>query len=255
MSIFKETLGTRCLGQADQNCENFKNRKLLPPTKRFCECGSKVEKIEKANWKTIGAAVVLGVVLVGGAGAAARYYVMNHLPGIPDMPSGPGSTPGKQKPNEPSTQTPVTLRIEADGASVPIEHTFRSGDECRFLMRGPSSARVYGFYEDRDSHKMTPLASGKMLDPDQDTNVPTGGAVKFDGNAGPETFEFVISQNEVPGLSGSESLDRASFDEQLKQLKRHGGLATGRLERDDTSAHIVLGNEKATLARLELIHR
>jgi hypothetical protein len=246
MSVFKEMYGTRCLGQTDPQCVNFINKKILPPTKRFCDCASKVEPLERTNWKTVGAAAVIGLVLVGGGAYAA--YSDSPL-GALSWIHGPG--PAKDDPAVPS----VSLRIQTDaGTSVPIDHPFQSGDQFRFLMRGPSSERVYGFYEDRESHKMTPLAAGPALDPNQDTNVPTGGAIKLDQNRGREIFEFVVSRAEIPAFAGTEPLDRSSFDEQLSQLKSHGGLATGRFQSKGGDIRLKSTNEGATIAKLELVH-
>jgi hypothetical protein len=241
MSLFKEVYGTRCLGQTDPQCANFINKKLLPPTKRFCDCASKVAQIERTNWKAVGIALVLGLILVGGGAFAA--YLNTPLGRLWDHTGGP---------NDPA---PVSLQIALNGGAVPIEHTFQSGDEFRFKMRGPSSERIYSFYEDRQSHRITPLATGPTLNPDQDTSVPTGGAIRLDSNAGPEIFHFVVSKTDIPAFAGGEPLDRATFDEELNRLKSHGGLATGRFRSRDGGVHLESGSETATIAKLELTHK
>lgn len=249
MSVFKEVYGTRCLGQTDPQCVNFINKKILPATKRFCDCASKVEQMERTNWKTVGAAAVLGLVLAGG-GALAAYSRIPSLGGLFRLPGSSGPAPHATR------EALVSLRIETNGGTnVPIEHPFQAGDRFRFIMRGPSSQRVYGFYENRDSHKMTPLASGAALDPDRDTEVPTGGTIELDNNPGPEVFQFVISETEIPGFARNEPIDRASFNDELSRLKSHGGLATGRFQGEEGTIRLPGDPDKTTIAKLELVHK
>src|ERR1700761_2893195 len=166
MSIFKEIYGTRCLGQTDPQCPNFINQKLLPPTKRFCDCASKVAPMERTNWKTVGIAAALVLLGVGGSAYAAYNSTpLSRLFGL--LHSGAADEP----PAYPSGDPQVSLQIVLDGGgSVPFDHAFQTGDAFRFKLRGPSSDRVYTFYEDRQSHKMMPLAAGPALDPAADTS-------------------------------------------------------------------------------------
>ena len=68
MSIFKSTVGTRCLGQVDAKCQSFINRTQLPPHKRHCPiCGSTVADITANNKPIILAVLAIGIVTLCGA--------------------------------------------------------------------------------------------------------------------------------------------------------------------------------------------
>ena len=71
MGIFKETIGTRCLGDKNPECENYKNKTLLSVHKRHCpdpDCGSSVEEVTERNALAIAVLVIGLAVLAGGIG-------------------------------------------------------------------------------------------------------------------------------------------------------------------------------------------
>jgi hypothetical protein len=251
MSIFKEVYGTRCVGAQDPQCPNFVNKKLLPPTKRFCDCAGKVEQMERTNWKTVGIAIAI-VVLLAGAGGFAAW---SNVPSVGGLFS--GNPPGDHSPEgAPAKAEGVSLMLQtASGESVPLDHAFQGGDQFRFSLRGPSSLHLYCFYEDRESHRMKPLAFGSTLAPDQEMNVPGDGSIRLDNHAGPEVFQFIVAHSDVPAFDGNSDLDRSAFDAELKNLKSNGGIATGRFEGRDGGVSLAPDAKGATIAKIELTHR
>jgi hypothetical protein len=102
MGIFKETIGTRCLGDKNPECENYKNKTLLSAHKRHCpdpDCGSSVEEVTKKNALAIAVLVIGLAVLAGGIG----YWFWSRLR-TPEP-----HTTSKPAPSSRLTQSPVPV--------------------------------------------------------------------------------------------------------------------------------------------------
>lgn len=76
MNIFKKRIGSRCSGEIDRECENYRNKTKLTAHRRHCpQCGSSVEEIFGQNNAGILVFGGLLVVVVGVGYLVFRPYI------------------------------------------------------------------------------------------------------------------------------------------------------------------------------------
>jgi tetratricopeptide (TPR) repeat protein len=127
MSLFRKTVGVRCVGQIDPKCENFVNNVLMGPHRTLCDrCGDTVERVTAPNRRlTLGLIAVFVLTLAVGS---ALVYQSSTVTSSSDLDSTP----------------PTGAEVQPDPNAPPIESRSAQPSDEDLRSRMGEAARLAG---------------------------------------------------------------------------------------------------------------